>query len=148
MENFPNPANYYLPLLHCIRIEGDISILFEGIQRVSWKIPRKKERRKNLMRKISTSINQNSKRISGRNSATCVLNLDRFRAVKLHKAWNFKKIPGGFAKEVDQSRDINPGEDCVDLISPRNFWQSAVFLPKKDAQNSWKPFEWSFENGK
>lgn len=36
------------------------------------------------------------------------------------------------------SRDVNPGKDCVDLISPRNFWQSAVFLRKKDAQNSGK----------
>lgn len=36
------------------------------------------------------------------------------------------------------SRDVNPGKNCVDLISPRNFWQSAVFLRKKDAQNSGK----------
>lgn len=36
------------------------------------------------------------------------------------------------------SRDINPEKDCVDLISPRNFWHSSVFLRKKDAQNSWK----------
>lgn len=90
------------------------------------------------MRKISTSINQNSKRISGiirRNSAI------EPRHPTDSGLWNSTKheILRRSREDLRKrwiSRDVNPGKDCVDLISPRNFWQSAVFLRKKDAQNS------------
>lgn len=84
---------------------------------------------------------EENKGIIRRNSATSMLNLDTRQISGL---WSSPKheILRRSREDLQKrwiSRDVNPGKDCGDLISPRNFWQSAVFLRKKDSQNSRKP---------